>query len=103
MVSHDLKAISQVGFVGKNADVVAKLERRGYSTNTVAEFLAMKSAMAKPIRSHEDGQAITGLSTQGMIESLPGADAADPLFRFSDAKFSHLLQLDKAVNKEEDM
>lgn len=103
VVSLDLGAISQVGFVAENADVVGNLERWGYLTITGAEFLAiMKSAMIKPMRSHEDCQVITGLGTQGMIESLPGADAADPPFWFSDAKFSHLLQLDKAVNKEED-
>lgn len=82
---------------------MGNLERWGYLTITEKEFLAIvKSPIVNPLRSHNDCQIITGLGTQEMVESSAGANASDPPFWFNNAKFSHLLQLDRVVNKEED-
>jgi hypothetical protein len=99
VVSLDLGAIASVGFVAENAEFVGNLERWGYLTITEEEFLAIvKSAIVNPLRNHNDCQVITGLGTQGMVEA---ADASDPPSWFSDARFSHLLQLDKVTDKED--
>lgn len=100
VVTLDLGAIESVGFVAENPEYVANLERWGFLTISESEFLAiLKSALIRPQRKLEDCQIITGLGTQGMVETGHG-DTSDVPFWFHDAKFSHLLQLDRVIDKE---
>ncbi|KAI9832015.1 MAG: hypothetical protein M1819_004559 [Sarea resinae] len=95
-VTIDLGMILSVGFVAENQNVAGNLERWGFLGIRDDEFLAMvKTAFTRSFRDQDSCQLITGLGTQGMVDSSPVKQDTEVPFWFHDIKFCHLRQLDR--------
>ncbi|RFU36270.1 hypothetical protein B7463_g122, partial [Scytalidium lignicola] len=95
----DLGLILDVGYVAENAEALENVKRWGFVGIPEQEFLRiLRGAIASSKPSSAEnlpGQFTTGIGTGGVIQSNNGGDYP---YYFSDARFSHLRNLDIKPN-----